>query len=170
MIFRLSQKLNTKIKAGPLESLPLDENPLADWSAQLFVVGRSFYILLGNTKSLFTTVLDGKGMTNASHFIERSLTSIREFTEGAGQESAYRRFIASAGESVRFAKALNRSVTGSMNDMIRHATYWLNDGELSLHEIGGRLNNIPMSALGNGKPGSYGRPRKAFEELLSVEE
>jgi hypothetical protein len=31
MIFRLSQKLNTKIKAGPSKSLPLDENPFADW-------------------------------------------------------------------------------------------------------------------------------------------
>lgn len=36
MIFRLSQKLNTKIKAGTLRALPLDENPLADWSAHLF--------------------------------------------------------------------------------------------------------------------------------------
>ena len=31
MIFRLSQKLNAKIKAEALRPLPLDENPLADW-------------------------------------------------------------------------------------------------------------------------------------------
>jgi hypothetical protein len=36
MIFRLSQKLSSKIKAGALATLPLDENPFADWSAQLF--------------------------------------------------------------------------------------------------------------------------------------
>ena len=42
MIFRLSQKLNAKIKAGTLRMLPLDENPFADWSAHLFVaVGHS---------------------------------------------------------------------------------------------------------------------------------
>jgi hypothetical protein len=41
MIFRLSQKLNAKIKAGVLRALPLHENPLADWSAHLFVAGRT---------------------------------------------------------------------------------------------------------------------------------
>jgi len=52
MIFRLSQKLNTKIKTGALAALSLDENPFADWSAQLFVADRTQYILLSNTKSL----------------------------------------------------------------------------------------------------------------------
>ena len=56
MIFRLSEKLNAKIKAGTLASLPPDENPFADWSAGLFVVGRTQHILLSNTKSLYSTV------------------------------------------------------------------------------------------------------------------
>ena len=55
MIFRLSQKLNDKIKAGPLPVLPLDDNPLADWSAHLFLADRMQYILLSNTKSLYST-------------------------------------------------------------------------------------------------------------------
>jgi hypothetical protein len=55
MIFRLSEKLNTKIKAGTLASLPLDDNPFVDWSAGLFLVGRSQFILLTNTKSLYST-------------------------------------------------------------------------------------------------------------------
>ena len=112
MIFRLSQKLNTKIKAGPLRAMPLDENPLADWSAHLFVAGRTQYILLSNTKSLYSTVMYGKGITNDSAFIERALSSIREFMEDDGQGAAYERFIAPSSASVRFAKALNRSVTG----------------------------------------------------------
>jgi hypothetical protein len=60
MIFRLSQKLNTKIKAGTLPALPLDKNPIADWSAHLFVADRTQYILLSNTKSLYSTVMFGK--------------------------------------------------------------------------------------------------------------
>src|SRR5436309_15001061 len=116
MIFRLSQKLNAKIKAGTLAILPLDENPVADWSAGLFLVGRSQYILVSNTKSLYSTVLPGKGVTDESAFIERALSSIREFMEADGQGAAYERFIAPASGSVRFAKSLNRSVTGSMND------------------------------------------------------
>jgi hypothetical protein len=150
-----------------LGALALHENPVADWSAHLFVAGHSQYILLSNTKSLYSTVLPGKGITNDSHFIERALSSIREFMEDDGQESVYRRFIAPASGSVRFAKALDRSVTGSMNDLIRHATVWLAEGDLSPHDVGVRLNDILLSALAQSKSVPYGKPRDAFKELSS---
>ena len=63
MIFRLSQGLATKIKEGTLPSLPLGDNPFADWSAQLFVADRTQYVLLSNTQSLYSTVIYGKGIT-----------------------------------------------------------------------------------------------------------
>jgi hypothetical protein len=166
MIFRLSQKLNTKIKAGTLRALPVDENPFADWSAHLFVADRTQYILPSNTKSLYSTVIYGKGITDDSHFIERALSNIREFMEDDAQEFVYRRFIAPASASVRFAKALDRSVTGSMNDLIRHATAWLAEGDLSPHDVGIRLNDILLSALSGSKSVPYGRPRDAFRELV----
>jgi hypothetical protein len=165
MIFRLSQKLAAKIKAGTLAALALDENPLADWSAHRFVAGRTQYVLLSNTQSLYSTVLYCKGITNGSQFIERALSSIREFMEADGQKAAYERYIAPASESVRFAKALNRSVPGSMNDMARHAAYWLAAGDVLPSEIGPRLNGIPMSAL-KQDGSTHGFPRDVFEGLL----
>ena len=42
MIFRLSQKLNTKIKAGKLTNMPLDDNPYLDWSGYLFTAEDSY--------------------------------------------------------------------------------------------------------------------------------
>jgi hypothetical protein len=165
MIFRLSQKLATKIKAGVLRPLPPHENPLVDWSAHLFVAGRTQYLLLSNTKSLYSTVLYGKGVTTASHFSERALGGIREFLEAEGQAFAYRRHIVPATASVRFAKALDRSVTGSMNDLTRHATYWLAGGDRSPLDVGFRLNDIPMSALANGGS-AYGKPREVFRALM----
>jgi hypothetical protein len=166
MIFRLSQKLNTKIKAGTLATLPLDENPFADWSAGLFLVGRWQYILLTNTKSLYSTVMYGKGITNDSHFIDRALSSIREFMAADGQEGVYERIVAPSSGSVQFAKALNRSVTGSMNDLIRHATAWLAEDDFSPHDVGVLLNDILLSALAQSKSVPYGRPRDAFRELV----
>jgi hypothetical protein len=157
MIFRLSDKLKTKIKARTLTALAPDENPMADWSTQLFIADRAQYILLTNTATLYSTVMFGKGITNDSHFIERALSSIRESMEDDGQEFVYQRFIVPATGSVRFAKALNRSVTGSMNDLIRHATYWLAQGDISPFDVGLKLNEIPMSSL------SYRNPREAFK-------
>jgi hypothetical protein len=102
MIIRLSDNLNAKIKAGPLTTLPLNENPFGDWSAGLFLVGRSQYILLTNTRSLYSTVLPGKGVTDEKTFIERALSSLREFMDADGQEGVYERLVAPVSGSVRF--------------------------------------------------------------------
>jgi hypothetical protein len=165
MTFRLSQKLIDKIKAGTLTALPLDENPLPDWSAALFLVGRSQYILVTNTKSLYSTVLAGKGVTDEKTFIECALRSIREFMEADGHQGVYERFVSPASATVRFAKALNRSVTGSMNDMTKHAAYWLAAGAVSPHKIGSRLKEIPMSALKH-HGSTHGFPRDAFKAMV----
>ena len=53
MIFRLSQKLATKLHESGLPSLPLDENPYADWSAHLFTAERTQYVIVANTRSPF---------------------------------------------------------------------------------------------------------------------
>ena len=166
MILRLSQKLNTKIKAGPLKTLSLDENPFADWSAHLFVADRTQYILLSNTKTLYSTVMFAKGITSDSQFIERALSSIRELLEHDGHEAVYRQFIIPATGSVRFAKALDRSVTSSMNQLVEFATFGLSDGERSPFDVGFKLNDILLSAIAPSKAEKYGKPEVAFEALV----
>ena len=120
---------------------------------------------MSNTKSLYSTVLSGKGITNESAFIERALSGIREFMDADGQEGVYQRLVAPVTGSVRFAKALNRSVTGSMNDMTKHAAFWLAEGDVSPLEIGSRLKGIPMSALKHDDS-THGFPRDAFKAMV----
>ncbi len=62
MIFRLSQKLAKKIKAGTLQAMPLDDNPYADWSGHVFTADRTQYIILCNTKALYSCVMYGRGI------------------------------------------------------------------------------------------------------------
>ena len=166
MILRLSQKLSTKIKAGKLGEKPQHENPYADWSCHLFTADRTQYIIMSNTASLYSCVMFGKGITDDSRFIERVLCTIREFMEDDGQAFAYQRFIAQASGTVSFAKALNRSVTGSMNDLIKFAKHWLVEDDISPHDLGFKLNAILLSALATEKPRAYGRPREAFKTML----
>ncbi len=165
MILRLSQKLNSKIKAGPLHQAPLDENPYADWSCHLFTADRTQYIILTNTQSLYSCVLYGRGITNDSAFIERALSTIREFMEDDGQSFVYQRFVAPSSGTIQFAKALNRTVTGSITELVKCGKVWLEMEELSLHELGFRLNDVLMSAIGSGKAHSYGKPNEAFKDL-----
>jgi hypothetical protein len=110
-------------------------------------------------------VLAGKGVTDEKTFVERALSSLREFMDADGQESVYERLVAPISGSVQFAKALNRSVTGSMNDMTKHAAFWLAEGDLSPFEIGSRLKGIPMSALKHDGL-SYGFPRDVFADMV----
>lgn len=169
MILRLSQKLNTKIKAGKLTEMPLDKNPYADWSCHLFTADRTQYILLSNTASLYSCVMFGKGITDDSRFIERALSTIREFMEDDGQAFIYQKFIALASAQVSFAKAVNRKVTGSINELVMAATQSLESGDVAPHDVGFGLNDLLLSAIASEEKRSYGRPKEAFKRL-SVEE
>ena len=109
MILRLSQKLNSRIKGGPLEVVPAHENPLLDWSAHVFAVERAEYVLLSNTTSLYSAVLADVGLRDTARFTERVLGVIRAILDGAGRLLHER---LAPVEPIRFAKSLDRSVTG----------------------------------------------------------
>jgi hypothetical protein len=160
MIFRLSQKLAKKLKIPLPKPAPADPNPFADWSGHLFTADRAQYLILTNTPSLYSTVIYGRGIPNDSQFLDRALSAIREFMVDDGQELIFRRFIAPAAATVRFASALNRSVTGSMNDLVNHARFWLVERELSPFDISFKLNDIPFSSL------EYRHPREEFKRLV----
>jgi hypothetical protein len=166
MILRLSQKLAAKIKFGKLAELPLAENPLTDWSAHVFAAGRTQYIIVSNTATLYSMLLPGRGINDESELITRVFSNMADFLQEDGHALAYRRFIAPASGSVRFAKTLNRSVTGSMNELVRFATAWLSEDKTSPHEVGSRLNDVLLSALAPSKAIPYGKPREAFKELV----
>lgn len=159
MIFRLSQKLARKLKIPVPKPAPADPNPFADWSGHLFTADRTQYLILTNTPSLYSTVIYGRGIANDSQFLDRALGAIREFMVDDGHEFIFSRLIAPASGTVRFASALNRSITGSMNDFVNAAQMWLVEGELSPFDVGFKLNDMPMSIL------DYRKPREAFKGL-----
>ena len=122
---------------------------------------------MSNTKSLCSTVTYCKGITDDGRFIGRALSSLREFMEDDGQAFVYHRFIAPASGTVRFARALDRTVTGCMNEMIVHATALLVGDELSPFDVGSRLNEVLLSALAATEAEKYGTPRGAFKAMAS---
>lgn len=162
MILRLSSKLATKLKVTTPAVLPLDPNPLADWSAHLFVAERSQLVIVTNSASLYSVLFQGRGIGNGKQFVEQVLTSLQEFMEFDGQGIIYERFVAPASDRIQFSKALSRSVISSMNDLIIHARDWLTLDGLSAHETAKMLNDIPFSSL------EYGKPREAFRAMANI--
>jgi hypothetical protein len=168
MIIRLTQKLCDKIDGGPLKAMPLDENPFADWSASLFTADRTQYIIVSNTMSLYSTAFFGKGITDEGQFIKQALSSIREFMEADGHEFVHRKLVAPSSDSVTFAKALNRSVTGSISELTRFAQAILLDGEVSPFDLGFELNDMLISSIASSKAAKYGKPKEAFKTMLGA--
>ena len=160
MIVRLSQKLATKLRVRVSQALPADPNPLADWSANAFTADRTGYIILTNTASLYSTVMYARGASSDGQFLARALSCLHEFMADDGQEFVYQRFVAPTTATVNFSKALNRSVTGSMNDLVFHAKFQLVERDHSPHEVSFLLNDVPFSSL------DYQKPREVFCSLV----
>lgn len=166
MIFRFSQKLGSRLKTGPLKPKALDANPLADWTAHPFFADRTPYILVSNTPSLYSIVLCAKGVPDDSRFITCALAILREFMEGDGLADAYHRSIVPETGLIYFASSLNRSVTGSMNELIESAKVILLRDEISPYDLGFRLNDLLLSAIAPSKAHRYGKPREALLRLI----
>lgn len=152
MIFRISTKISKKIHLTTDQTLQVDRNPFADWSVHLFTVERIQYVLITNTISLYSMVMFGRGLKDEQSFRERVTDYMSEFIRTAGHESIVENFIVPSMDTVRFSKALNRSVTGSMNDFIWQAKFFLTENALSPFEVGFRLNETPMSYLDRSSP------------------
>lgn len=165
MILRLSQNLNQKLKTGKLQALPLYENPFADWSCRLFYANQRQFILLTNSKTFYSCVMPGKGNANQTQFAKNALNCIRDFTAIAGRQAAFQKFIAPEAETVQFGKALNRSVTSSMNQLVECAQDLLIERQLAIEEVGFELNDFLLSSLVEKKSDGYDTPENAFQRL-----
>jgi len=79
--------------------------------------------------------------------------------------AVYRRFIAPVGATVRFAKALDRAVTGSINELAFEAKMMLVENDLPPFRVGFGLNDVQLSAIAPSKSARYGKPREASKAL-----
>ena len=147
MIFRPTQRLCTKIKAGSLSEATLHENPYADWSARLFTVDRAQYLLLTNTASLYSVLMPGRGITEETSFLNHAVEAMRHYMQEDGLSLIFANFIVPAAGAVSFHKPLNRSITGSMNELVAEATYFLSSDAHSLFDANHKINEMPHASL-----------------------
>ena len=56
-----------------------------------------------------------------------------------------------------------------MNELVVAATYALQSREVSPQAVGFELNNVLLSAIAPCKSDKYGKPREAFQAMVSGE-
>lgn len=167
MHLRLTNDLAAKLKAKPEPRLPLADDPLIDFSAHLFRFDRSQYILVSHTTTLFSTIIPARGLHTGHALAVAALTSMSETLEHMGLLEAYQSRLSPGSRVVRLGKALNRSVTGSMNELILAAT-WRMSPDIPLLQVGFFLNGNLLSILKHDGGSGYGRPVDAMRRLLHV--
>jgi len=159
MIIRLTERLGKKIGILPTESLPMADNPFLDWSAHLFTAGRIQYIILTNTPSLYSIMMYGRGVKSGPTLLQIVKREMPEYMRLDEHEFTYKLFIDPEVSDINWSKALNRSLTGSMNDFVQSAKILLVEEKLPLSEVSVLLNDTPMSYL------KYDCPSNVFRGL-----
>lgn len=159
-IFRISAKLGKKIHLGHDQAVSPSPNPLLDWSADLFAANRTQYILITNTASLYSMVMYGKGVTSETRFLGDTIAAMRDVMKADGFLPIFEDAIAPSFYPAALAKRANRSVIGSMNDLIYQARLRLVQGEVSPYDTSFFLNSTLMSYI------DYKPPREEFQSMV----
>jgi len=165
MIARLSMRLARKVKLTTLESLPLHDDALLDWSMQMFDFDRKLHVIISNTRTLYSAVFLGGRISTPHALLITGLQAIGEQLEADLLLEPYQQRCTSGSSVVTYAKSLNRSVTGSINEQIIRATNALADEE-NLFVTGSDVNHNLLSMLKDKHGRKYGRPYDVMTRLL----
>jgi hypothetical protein len=160
MIFRLTQKMAKKIGVEGMTYVPPEGDAFLDWCAQLFTARRVQYIMLVNTKSLFTTLMYGRGVTEKDGFIKGVFGHMAAELPGSLIRPAYERFIEPDSGPIVFSKVGDRRVLGSMNDMAYRASGHIIEQGCRPDAAAFLLNRAPMGQL------KMETPADVFEEMM----
>ncbi len=165
MIIRLTQKLAKKVKAPELQTSPLCDDPLCDWSMQMFDFDRKQHVLICNTRTFYSAVFLAGGIAAPHKLAVAGLQAIGEQLDGDMLLDAYQHRSTPGPMAVTYAKSLNRVITGSMNELILRATVAMADG-VSLFKASAEVNRMLLSALPDRAGGKYGTPYDVMTRLL----
>lgn len=169
MLFRPTKKLADKLKLEKLRRALPPEQIFVDWSARLVVLQRTQVLVVCHTHSMYTVIFPGAGITTPEKFVQTALQNIQRWMTEDGFQLIYINLIAPFADKPRFATALNRSVTGFMNDLehILKAIVAQNgvvDCEFMTKYANGVLYNM-KGGLGNN---GYSKPRDKIREIATM--
>lgn len=145
MIIRMTKKAADKIKVKTLKSETTPQ-VFDEWYVNLFNFGRTKYFIMTDSVSLFSTIFCAKGINNISGFLKK----VNEEIDLIFNEYDIKKKISL--ENASFFSTNNRSIVGSIVDIMKMAyTVNLNDEE-ELKNVILFCNRIPMSYLDYKSP------------------
>ncbi len=151
-----------QIGVPSLSVLPLAKNPFVDVTCRVFIVGeRETLMLITNTASLYSLLAPANGLKNREQFGCGLIRYLEQHLLVDGFREIFMQYVPPELETMLFTKSLNRSVTGSMTDMVKLVKFMLIEDSNNLDHIAAKLNETPFKAL------DYGQTREHFAALAA---
>ena len=137
-------------KADLCEVLP-KFSYLGSWHANLMYVGGKKCILFANDKTLFNFIAAGVSRAQIRNLGDMFKNLLQCVLADECFEVSVIEKIMSEYEELGYAKTINRSVLGSMNDLAFNYKYYIQDaGGVHSHAVPsiiGKLNRMPLGAI-----------------------
>lgn len=143
----LARQLGIVLPTSP----PPVPSRIADWCAHSFQVGRHSWLIFCNTASLYPVIAGGTRVHDGGSLIRRAGGMILQVLD-TNQLVHQSRVFAAELRAVQWAPIPDRSVLGSINEMIRLADEQFTEPNAMPGDLSRRLARAPMSALGMNSP------------------
>lgn len=165
LTLRCTQRVRTRLRLPErFPEAPASIGALGDWYVHLVRFGRSEFAIATSGCCLLTLLLPARELrTSLVPDLHASLRSLLERLH-VPEEQVSREL--DAMQPVGIARATNRRVLGSMNDLVFQASHYLTHGG-NPATLAERLAHPPMSAIGE-KPGHLGFPDMLARALLAA--
>lgn len=149
-ILHCTKKAQGRLKVNPEDCLPEATTKLGNWYCNEFTAQRRKYLMFVNERTLLPAVLSLRDVRTREDIMERFRRRLfKSFRLLEFPENQFMPEIREL-EEVVFAKTQNRSVLGSMNEMILHAKVmsYSRDMDLDSPAMFKSLARIPLKANG----------------------
>lgn len=141
ILYRLPEKLRKSLRVKTLPVEAMLEDSFLDWSVSAFTTEDKFeYIALINTSTLYSTVFQTRKLHSLEEFGTMAAKGLHTQFFYFALRQLYNEKLAAHVNEYRFAKALDASTTGFVNNVTRRAKSMLERDE-SIENVCYQLNN-----------------------------
>ena len=152
---KLAKQLGLQIPSAP----PVVKSRVADWCVHIFPIGQESWLIFCNTASLYPVFAKGLGVTDDETLVRRAVGMVLQILRENGFSSQAKIIEQELTLGVQWAPIPDRSVLGSISEMIWHSDHYFDDADLTPAILSQRLGTTPMSTLG------MNNPARAFKTL-----
>lgn len=140
MIFKITQKVAKHFDIDELSSIENDSSNLNEWYTNIFNAGRYKYFITTNSETLYSVIMNFTGLKSDSDYLKHFFSRLHEHFTDLNCEQVFEEYIIPESKLIKFRKTDNKSILGSMLDIVKIAKYYLQIKELSVFDATNEIN------------------------------